>query len=83
MLRYYKTVDPTFDKFTQQGEDELKDFIDRRKNPHKYIHEVKEMYVLKYDTLFFVLLLVKDRYFKIQFRLDCFLVVHFELIMLA
>jgi len=41
VLKYYKKIDPSFDHWSKSGEDELKEFIDRRRNPHKYKHEIE------------------------------------------
>lgn len=43
VLQYYQKINPTLCENSTQGEEDLKTFIDRRKNPTKYAHEIEEM----------------------------------------
>ena len=41
-MEYYQKIDPTLGEFSKQGEEELKEFIHRRRYPEKYAREIEE-----------------------------------------
>ena len=42
VLEYYQKIDPTLGEFSNQGEEELKEFMHRRRYPEKYAREIEE-----------------------------------------